>query len=104
MKAHAIGGRDKPKDSYDFCYCLDNFPEEIRGVAGDWKMRAKEENIIEGIEILTEKFDSVESFGPQQVVEFYSEADKESSLIHARRSYELMQNFLGLLSPRLGGE
>lgn len=24
MKAHAIGGRDKPKDVYDLCYCLDS--------------------------------------------------------------------------------
>lgn len=26
MKAHAVGGRDKPKDVYDLCYCLDSFP------------------------------------------------------------------------------
>jgi len=26
MKAHALGGRDKPKNSYDLCYCLDHFP------------------------------------------------------------------------------
>ena len=27
MKAYAIGGRDKPKDTYDLCYCLEYFPE-----------------------------------------------------------------------------
>jgi predicted nucleotidyltransferase len=26
MKAHALAGRDKPKDAYDICYCLANFP------------------------------------------------------------------------------
>jgi len=29
MKAHAIGGRDKPKDVYDLCYCLDEYPGGI---------------------------------------------------------------------------
>lgn len=26
MKAYALAGRDKPKDAYDICYCLTNFP------------------------------------------------------------------------------
>ena len=26
MKAHAVHGRDKPKDVYDLCYCLDEYP------------------------------------------------------------------------------
>ncbi len=29
MKAHAIGGRDKPKDTYDFCYCLEPLPDGV---------------------------------------------------------------------------
>jgi Nucleotidyl transferase AbiEii toxin, Type IV TA system len=34
MKAHAIAGRDTPKDVYDLCYCLDAYPGGIfkRGV------------------------------------------------------------------------
>ncbi len=35
MKAHAIGGRDKPKDVYDICYCLDAHPDAITVVAVD---------------------------------------------------------------------
>ena len=30
MKAHAIAGRDKPKDTYDLCYCLEYSPAESR--------------------------------------------------------------------------
>jgi predicted nucleotidyltransferase len=33
MKAHAIAGRDKPKDSYDLCYVLDHFPGGIKAQA-----------------------------------------------------------------------
>jgi hypothetical protein len=33
MKAHAIGGREKPKDSYDLCYCLEHFPDGVEPFA-----------------------------------------------------------------------
>ena len=70
MKAHAIGGRDKPKDTYDFCYCLEHFPAGMTELAERWKNRAREENIAKAIEILREKFASVDDYGPQQLVEF----------------------------------
>jgi hypothetical protein len=35
MKAHALGGRDKPKDAYDFCYCLDHTPIGIGALAAE---------------------------------------------------------------------
>jgi hypothetical protein len=34
MKAHAVDGRDKPKDVYDLCYCLDEYPDALTIVAG----------------------------------------------------------------------
>jgi hypothetical protein len=33
MKAPALAGRDKPKDTYDICYCLERFPGGV-GKAG----------------------------------------------------------------------
>ncbi len=97
MKAHAIGGRDKPEDSYDFCYCLEQFPDGMEKLAGDWKKRAREKNIAKAIEILREKFASVKAFGPQQLVEFHAAPDAETQAMHARRAYELVQKFLSLL-------
>lgn len=95
MKAHAIGGRDKPKDSYDFCYGLENCG--IDEVAAVWKQRAKEKNVFRAIEIMKEKFVAVDAFGPQQVVEFHSAPDIETQAMHARRAYEVVQKFLALL-------
>lgn len=95
MKAHAIGGRDKPKDSYDFCYGLENC--EIDQVATVWKLRAEDKNVFRAIEIMKEKFVAVDAFGPQQVVEFHSAPDAETQAMHARRAYELVQKFLALL-------
>lgn len=96
MKAHAIGGRDKPKDSYDFCYGLENC--EIHQVATVWKRRAEDKNVFRAIEIMKEKFVAVDAFGPQQVVEFHSARDTETQAMHARRAYELVQKFLALVS------
>lgn len=97
MKAHAIGGREKPKDSYDLCYCLEHSPEGLEGLAEDWKKRAGEPEVAEAIEILREKFESIDSFGPQQVVEFNNSTDPEQQAMQARRAYELVQQFLRLI-------
>ena len=94
MKAHAIGGRDKPKDTYDFCYCLQQFPGGMENLAEDWKQRQKERNIAKAAEILRQKFASVDGFGPQQLVEFHATPDAETQAFHARRAYELVQKFL----------
>ncbi|MDX2227728.1 MAG: nucleotidyl transferase AbiEii/AbiGii toxin family protein [Verrucomicrobiae bacterium] len=97
MKAHAIGGRDKPKDSYDFCYCLEHFRDGMEKLAGDWKKRATEKNIAKAIGILREKFASVDAFGPQHLVEFHASSVAETQTMQARRAYELVQKFLRLL-------
>ena len=97
MKAHAIGGRDKPKDTYDFCYCLEQFPAGMEKLADDWKTRTAEKNIAKAIEILREKFASVDAFGPQQLVEFHSAPDADTQAMQARQAYELVQTFLSLL-------
>jgi hypothetical protein len=97
MKVHAIGGRDKPKDTYDLCYCMERLPDGMETLAKDWKQRSKEKNIAKALEILREKFASVNAFGPQQLVEFHAAPDDETQAMHARRAYELVQKFLGLL-------
>lgn len=45
MKAHALAGRDKPKDAYDLCYCLDYFPDGLEQLAFAWTKRAGEEDV-----------------------------------------------------------
>jgi predicted nucleotidyltransferase len=64
MKAHALAGRDKPKDAYDLCYCLEHFPDGISKLEAIWKNRRREKDVARAIDILKEKFASVVSFGP----------------------------------------
>lgn len=97
MKAHAIGGRDKPKDTYDLCYCLEQFPGGMKKLAADWKQRVKEKDVARAVEILREKFAGVDAFGPHQLVEFHSAPDEDTQAMQARQAYELVQKFLSLL-------
>jgi hypothetical protein len=101
LKAHAIGGRDKPKDSYDFCYTLENLPQGVEGLAADWAARLDERNVARAIDILREKFGAVKSFGPQQVVEFHNSQDKDEQEMQARRGYEMVQRLLELIERGL---
>lgn len=69
MKAPALAGRDKPKDTYDICYCLERFPGGLAKLAAEWKRRRGEKDVTRAVEIMTAKFTSVDAFGPQQLVD-----------------------------------
>ena len=97
MKAHTIGGRDKPKDTYDFGYCLEQFAAGMDKLAEDWNKRAREKNIAKAVETLREKFASVNAFRPQQLVVFHSAPDADTQAMQARQAYELVQKFLILV-------
>ena len=94
MKSFALNGRDKPKDAYDICYCLDHYAGGISELAKVWRERREEPDISKAIEYLREKFETVESYGPMQVVEFHNETDPETRQEQARRAYELVREFL----------
>jgi len=98
MKAHALGGRDKPKDAYDICYCLDHYPGGLGDLAASWRSRRAEKDVKRAIEILREKFSSSEDFGPDQVVEFFQSPAADTRAMQARRAFELVQKFLDLIS------
>lgn len=92
LKAYAIEKRDKPKDSYDLCYCLDHVEGGMEN-----KQRAGEKEVARAIGILREKFEDTDSFGPQQMIEFHHSPNPEEQAMQARRAYELVRKFLGLI-------
>ena len=97
MKAHALAGRDKPKDGYDLCYCLEHFPGGREKLAAEWRDRRREKHVAKAIDILREKFESVSAFGPQQLVEFHNSSNPEEQAIQARRAFELVREFLDMI-------
>jgi len=97
MKAHALAKRDKPKDAYDLCFCLDNAPGGIEGLARDWRARRDDPLVTTAVVHLREKFATVSSYGPQQVAIFYEATSREDQERFARRAYELVVRFLDLI-------
>jgi hypothetical protein len=94
MKSYALANRDKPKDAYDICFCLDNYPGGLKKLASSWKKRAGEKDVVKAVSILKEKFADVGSYGPAQVVEFHNSTNAEERAQQARRAFELVQEYL----------
>ncbi len=97
MKAYALMKRDKPKDAYDICYCVEHYPGGMEKLANAWSARRDEQHVAKALEILREKFSSLNAFGPGQVVAFFNSPNPEEREMQARRAFELMQKFLGML-------
>lgn len=100
MKAHAIGGRDKPKDVYDLCYALAEFPGGLKALAADWSKRTSSKEVTRAMAILKEKFCAVDAFGPQQLVEFHDSTNDEERAMQARRAFELVRSLLDMVIQR----
>jgi hypothetical protein len=101
MKAHAIAGRDKPKDVYDLCYCLDEFPDGLDRVAAAWNSRPTDPLVVAAVGYLAKKFQTISHHGPEQLAIFYDSIDPEERAMQKRRAFELVQALLERLSPSL---
>lgn len=98
MKAIALAKRDKPKDAYDICYCLDHYQGGIAELAKAWISRMQEgSDVAIAFSNLREKFETVNSYGPMQVVEFHNDPDPSSRDEQSRRAFELVQKFISLI-------
>jgi len=69
MKAHAILDRDKPKDAYDFNFCLENFPGGIPALAQEFHSVIDDPTVRELFTRLAGRFRDEEDAGPRAVVE-----------------------------------
>jgi hypothetical protein len=94
MKAYALAGRDKPKDAYDICFCLDNAPDGIESLARMWRGRREDPLIVGALTHLRDKFGSPDAYGPRQVALFYDATALEEREQRSRRAYELVARFI----------
>lgn len=100
MKCYALRGRDKPKDAYDICYCLDQVADGGAEIATVWNGRGSDKDVMTAVEVLRAKFRSVDDYGPRQVVEFHRSTNASEREIQAQRAFQLVQRFLGFLKAR----
>lgn len=73
------------------------FPGGLETLVAAWKKRGQDKDVKRAIDILREKFATVDGFGPGQVVEFLDLPEREAQQMQARRAFELVQKFLSLL-------
>jgi len=97
LKAHALAKRDKPKDAYDICYCIEHYPGGMEELAKRWRAQSKNRHVARAIQMLRDKFDTVNSYGSQQVVVFHNAADPDTQAMHARRAFETVQKFIQMV-------
>lgn len=93
----ALERRDQPKDAYDLCYCLDEYPGGLAALAEGWRSRYGDPLVDAAVRILREKFASVGHYGSRQLAAFHDPTDADERAMHARCAYELMKNLLNLL-------
>ncbi len=94
MKAYAVKNRSKAKDVYDICHCLEHDPGGIAALAKDWFRHKEDPLVLEAVCCFREKFQSIDFYGPRQLAEFHGYDNEEERDFHARRAYELVQEFL----------
>ena len=88
MKAMAMRDRLKQKDPYDIYYCLQYFPGGIEKIAESFRLLKRNNLVGEALEILAEKFNSPEHFGPAHIVEFLEITDPYEMELTKRDAYE----------------
>lgn len=94
MKAHALNGRDKPKDAYDIYFTLKNAPGQAAGLARELKPFRDHPEVKRAIEILKSKFKSPDDYGPTSVVKFENSEDPDLRQFQARDAYGQVLEFL----------
>jgi hypothetical protein len=93
MKAFAMSERTKAKDAYDIYFCLKHFPDGAAELAGLCRPLSGNGLVREGLQLLHDKFGSMEAVGPKWAAEVAAETGAEPEMAR-REAYELMRQFL----------
>lgn len=75
MKGHALNGRLKQKDAYDIYYCIRNYSDGIAKLAEECRPLLDYESGATGYNLIAQKFDTLEGFGPTCVRRFVEETN-----------------------------
>ena len=75
MKGYAITNRLKHKDAYDIYFCIRNFPDGLGGLVAAVTPLLGIDSARSGYLLISEKFRSVDDFGPTSVRKFVEDSD-----------------------------
>jgi hypothetical protein len=96
MKAHALRGREKPKDAYDLVFCLENFSGGVPALAAEFAAVLGDPEVRAILGELAVKFRDEEASGPRAVVEV-EEPMGEARAIRKFAVFTLVDDFLRAL-------
>lgn len=91
MKSHALRGRYKQKDAYDIYYCVRNYPDGLAALAEACRRLLPYTSGAEGYQVINEKFDTVEGYGPTCVRRFVT----DTAILGDRTPDQWQQNAFG---------
>ncbi len=94
MKAMAIAGRLNENDPWDIYFCLRSYPGGTAALAERFKPRLKSRSVREGLQIIADKFASVDHYGPAAVATFEAISDPEERAIRRRDAFERVRDLL----------
>ncbi len=94
MKAMALGGRLNEKDPWDIYFCLRSYPGGTAALAERFKPRLANGLVREGLQIIADKFASIDYYGPATVAAFEGINDAEERAIRQRDAFERVQDLL----------
>jgi hypothetical protein len=97
MKGMALADRLKEKDAWDICYCLQHFPGGVEALVEMIRPHISHGLVREGLEKITEKFESPEHIGPKFVADFEELTDPEERDLVQRDAFERVDYLLRAL-------
>jgi predicted nucleotidyltransferase len=100
MKGMAIADRLKEKDSYDIYYCIRYYPGGLDTLIEEFRPHSGDRLVAEGLQNISEKFASVDHYGPRAVADFNSVTDREERERIQRDVFERIDYFLKGLAVR----
>jgi hypothetical protein len=97
IKAITLSERKKEKDAYDICFCIENYHGGYKMLAEEFRGKTNDKLIAEGIGILREKFERLDSIGPVWAAQTAEEATVGTGFdleMEQRRAYEIVNALL----------
>jgi hypothetical protein len=94
MKGMALHDRIKEKDAWDIYYCVKNYPGGNEKLSEDFKKHLGNNLVLEGLNKIAEKFESVDHYGPSAVADFDEVSDLEERAFLQRDAFERIHDLL----------
>lgn len=97
MKTMALG-RGKAKDAYDIYFVVKNYDGGIKELAKQFEFIKDKTIVKEALEKLSDKFQSLDSSGPKDIVDFLDITDEEHIAYIKRDSFEQINSLIKIIN------